>query len=110
MSIMKNSEILKTTKEIFVFRSIIQKEIVQESEHKIKKPESIESKIISGPFKNSVMRMDFQNSKEKGTIITISGDLRIGFKFKILSPIIKKYYKSILTSLFFKMNNMLTNS
>ncbi len=63
MSIMKNSEILKTTKEIFVFRSIIQKEIVQESEHKIKKPESIESKIISGPFKNSVMRMDFQNSK-----------------------------------------------
>ena len=56
------------------------------------------------------MRMDFQNSKEKGTIITISGDLRIGFKFKILSPIIKKYYKSILTSLFFKMNNMLTNS
>ena len=31
MSIMKNSEILKTTKEIFVFRSIIQKEIVPES-------------------------------------------------------------------------------
>ena len=110
MKIIKDSKTEKITKEIFVFKSLIQKEMEQESEHKIKKSESIESKIISGPFKNSTVTINFKNSQENGTIVTVSGDLRIGLKFKILTPVIKKYYRSILASLFYKMNNILENS
>jgi len=110
IKIEKDSEMFKITQEIFIFKSLIQKEIIQKSEHKIEKPESIVSKIISGPFKNSIMKINFINSEEKGTKVIISGDLKIGFKFKILSPIIKKYYRAILTSMFYKMNNMLVNS
>jgi len=110
VEIMYDSENFIVTKELLVFKSIIQKEILQESEHIIKKPEYIESKIITGPLKNSIIKVNFQNSTDSGTLITINGELRTNLRFRIISPVIKKYYKSILRSLFYKMNGIIMNS
>jgi len=110
IEIIQDSEDFKVTKEWLIFKSIIKKEIIQESEHRIKKPEFIKTKIISGPLKNSVVRLDFQKSTDNGTLITVNAELKTNFKFKILSPVIKKYYKSITKAMFYKMNGMIINS
>lgn len=110
IEIIQDSENFKVTKESLMFKSIIQKEISQQSEHIIKKPEFIKSKIISGPLKNSTISMNFKNLQNSGTSILINGELKTSLKFKILLPIIKKYYKSILRALFYKMNSILMNS
>ena len=110
IEMIKDSANLKITKEILVFKTILEKEIVQETEHIIKKPEYIESRIISGPLKNSKIKIKFEDTLDFGTLITINGELKTNFKYKIITPIIKKYYKSISRSLFYKMNGILMNT
>jgi len=53
----------------------------------------------------SKVRAQFE-ANPAGTKVSVSFDLKIALKYKILSPLIKKYYKIILRALFYKMNNM----
>ena len=39
------------------------------------------------------------------TKISVSADIKIGLKYSILSPIIARLYKGIVTGLIYKMNN-----
>lgn len=93
------------TEEIITFSTIIKNQIVQKTLHHKPQNESISSEIISGPAKGTKIFITFQ-TVEEGTKIDVSADLKLSLKAKFLSPIIKKFYKIILTGIFYKMNNL----
>ena len=64
-------------------------------------------------FKIDKFQTIFESILEKdgdGTLITVTIQLELDFKTKIFSPIIKKWYKSMLTGIFYKMNTEIINS
>jgi len=92
------------TEEIIVFSTIIKKEIIQETIHKKKEDDELITEIISGPAKGTTINVKFLK-KDSGTNISFNIDLKLQLKAKILQPLIKKYYKVILTSVLYRMNN-----
>ena len=93
------------TEETLLFASVIKKEITQQSRHHVIDNNVVNSNIISGPLNGSKVRAQFEQVPD-GTKVSVSFDLKITLKYKILSPLISKYYKIILRALFYKMNNM----
>ena len=112
---LKNVDILEEdgnrviSEETLVFNSLIKKTIIQKTEHKILGENNLESKILSGPAKNSKINVLLEKDGD-GTLITVTIQLELDFKTKIFSPIIKKWYKSMLTGIFYKMNTEIINS
>ena len=92
------------TEEIMIFSTILKKEIVQEAVHKKKNDNELITDIISGPAKGTTIQTIFLKT-DTGTNISFNIDLKLNLKTKILSPLIKKYYKMVLTSILYKMNN-----
>ena len=92
------------TEETIVFSSIIKKEIVQEAVHKKKNNNELITDIVSGPAKGTIIQTVFLKT-DTGTNVSFNIDLKLNLKTKILRPLIKKYYKMILTSVLYKMNN-----
>ena len=89
-----NDEIL--TEETISFQSIIKKTIVQQTLHK-KSSNSLNSKIISGPAKNTEIFVQFEENEGK-TKVLVNINLKLSLTAKILEPLIKKYYKSFFSS------------
>ena len=100
-----NDEII--TEEIFVFKTL-KFSITQQTIHKKISENQLYWKIITGPIKGTEVTLSFENSK-LGTLVSIDADLKLGLKLKIFSPIIKKQYKQILTSILYRMNNDILN-
>ena len=48
----------------------------------------------------------FETNKS-GSKVIIETDLKLILKAKIFLPLIKKFYKTALTAVFYKMNNMI---
>ena len=92
------------TEETMVFSTIVKKEIVQEAVHKKKNDNELITDIISGPAKGTTIQTIFLKT-DTGTNVSFNIDLKLNLKTKILRPLIKKYYKMILTSILYKMNN-----
>ena len=92
------------TEETMVFSTIVKKEIVQEAVHKKKNDNELITDIISGPAKGTTIQTIFLKT-DAGTNISFNIDLKLNLKTKILSPLIKKYYKMVLTAVLYKMNN-----
>jgi len=92
------------TEETMVFSTIVKKEIVQEAVHKKKNDNELITDIISGPAKGTTIQTIFLKT-DAGTNVSFNIDLKLNLKTKILSPLIKKYYKIVLTSILYKMNN-----
>ena len=92
------------TEEIIVFSTIVKKEIVQEAVHKKKNDNELITDIISGPAKGTTIQTIFLKT-DAGSNVSFNIDLKLNLKTKILSPLIKKYYKIVLTSILYKMNN-----
>ena len=92
------------TEETMVFSTIVKKEIVQEAVHKKKNDNELITDIISGPAKGTTIQTIFLKT-DAGTNVSFNLDLKLNLKTKILSPLIKKYYKTVLTSILYKMNN-----
>ena len=92
------------TEEIMVFSTILKKEIVQEAVHKKKNNNELITDIISGPAKGTIIQTVFLKT-DTGTNVSFNIDLKLNLKTKILRPLIKKYYKMVLTSVLYKMNN-----
>lgn len=90
------------TEEVLSF-STLKINIKQRSIHKKITDNQLLTEIISGPAKNSVIKATY-NQTEDGTEVSINSDLHISLKYKILTPIIKKLYKSVLTGILYKMN------
>ena len=92
------------TEETMVFSTIVKKEIVQEAVHKKKNDNELITDIISGPAKGTTIQTIFLKT-DAGTNVSFNIDLKLNLKTKILSPLIKKYYKMVLTSILYKMSN-----
>lgn len=103
----KNDETI--TEEILVFSTIFNHEILQKSIHKKINHNTLYTKIISGPFKGTVLEVIYEK-KDVGTKVSINADLKLDLKYKILEPIIKKRYRTVLTGLLYKMNTMALQS
>jgi len=99
----KNENEVKT-EEVIVFTTIVKKEIVQQAIHKKIDEDKLITEIISGPAKGTIINTVFKKS-DSGSKIIFDMDLKLELKAKILQPLIKKYYKMILTCVLYRMNN-----
>lgn len=102
ITIIEKTENSTTTEEILTFKSLITTEIKQRTIHK-KDASTINSKIISGPFKNSIIEVNFEDINS-GSYVKIIANLKIPVKYKIFSLVIKKFYKIFLTGILYKIN------
>ena len=91
------------TEEILVFSSVVKKEINQQSLHYEKSKNNMITEIITGPAKGSIIDIYF-SPDEIGTKIDVKISLKLSLKYKILQPIIVKWYKMILQGILLKMN------
>ena len=104
----KNSEhtIIELT---LMFSTILKKEIKIKVLHKILPENQVELEIISGTGKGSIANIKFEEI-ESVTNVIVDLNLELGLKMKIFLPIIKKTYKTVLMSIFYKMNTIIINS
>ena len=82
--------------------SILKNSFEQTSAHTVKKNE-IETEIISGPAKGTIIESFFQNL-DSGTEVIIKINLKLSLKYKLFTPIVKKVYKQMLTGVLYKIN------
>lgn len=92
----------ETITEEIITTSKVNLKITQKSSHRIILPNKLETKIISGPLKNSTILITFQKIQD-GTSVTINAELKLGLKYKILYFILIKKYKMLITKLFRRM-------
>lgn len=108
ITIIQNTNDETVTEEILNFKSFITAEIKQQTSHK-KSNNSVNSQIISGPFKGSLVQVQFVDDNS-GTKINVKANLKIPLKYKIATLIIRKSYKIFLTGILYKMNTEALNS
>ena len=104
----KNSEhtIIELT---LMFSTILKKEIKIKVLHKILSENQVKLEIISGTGKGSMANIKFEEV-ESVTNVIVDLNLELGLKMKIFLPIIKKTYKQVLMSIFYKMNTIILDS
>ena len=93
-----------TTEDTIVFSSIVKNTIHQQSIHQQISPNEISSKIISGPAKETIINLYLKENGTK-TEININIDLKLSLKAKFLEPIIKLWYKRVITGVLFTISN-----
>mgnify|MGYP001241297748 FL=1 len=94
--ILKSDENGTVTEETISFQSIIKKTFTQQTLHK-KNGNSLNSKIILGPAKNTQVNVIFEENEGKPTI-TVDCDIKLSLAMRIFEPLIKKYYKTYLNA------------
>jgi len=105
ISIIEKSDDVITTEEILTFKTILKDiEIKQKTKHTINYP-SLISNVIEGPFKNTNLNIVFFEEELIKTKVSINADVKISLKYAMLSPIISRLYKGIITGLIYKMTN-----
>ena len=105
ISIIEKSDDVITTEEILTFKTILKDiEIKQKTKHTINYP-SLISNVIEGPFKNTNLNIEFIEEELIKTKVSINADVKISLKYAMLSPIISRLYKGIITGLIYKMTN-----
>jgi len=67
------------------------------------KENKVETEIISGPAKGTIIESVFQKI-DSGTKVVIKINLKLGLKYKLFTPIVKKVYKQMLTGVLYKIN------
>lgn len=104
VKILEKNEKETKTEEVIVFKTIVKKEIIQQTIHKKISSDKLVTEIISGPAKGTIIYTTFQKN-DSGSRVIFEMDLKLELKAKVLEPLIKKYYKMILTSVLYRMNN-----
>jgi len=105
ISIIEKSDDVITTEEILTFKTILKDiEIKQKTKHTINYP-SLISNVIEGPFKNTNLNIEFIEEEPIKTKVSINANVKISLKYSMLSPIISRLYKGIITGLIYKMTN-----
>ena len=92
--------------EIFEIPTIIKNKIKQRSLRRIF-DKTVETEIISGPAKNSIIQISFEEMNS-GTLVHVNMKMKLSLKARFLQPLIKKWYKDILTGILYKMNTEAT--
>ena len=109
VKIIEKNETVTKTEETVVFRTLIKKVIVQQALHKKISDNKLNTEIISGPAKGTMIYIMFETNNS-GSKVIIKINLKLVLKAKILLPLIKKFYKIALTSVLYKMNNVIIES
>ena len=105
ISIIEKSDDAIITEEILTFKTILKDiEIKQKTKHTINYP-SLISNVIEGPFKNTNLSIEFIEQEPIKTKVSINANVKISLKYSMLSPIISRLYKGIVTGLIYKMTN-----
>ena len=86
------------------FKTLIKKEITQKIKIEKRYADSLFIQVLDGHAKNTVIRISIIPNIEK-SLVKAEIDLKLSLKAKILSPIIKREYKHLLTGVFRKMEN-----
>ena len=86
------------------FTTFIKKEITQKINIEKSHPDNLFIQVLDGHAKNTIIRISIIPNTEK-SIVKVEIDLKLSLKTKILSPIIKREYKHLLTGVFRKMEN-----
>lgn len=89
--------------------SVLKQKITQQSIHRVLSSDLLETEIISGPAKGTIVKAIYEQISS-GTKVTVVIDLKVSLKYRFLIPLIKKWYKMILTGILFKMNAIALNS
>ena len=107
--IIEKNETETITEETIVFITLLKRNIVQQASHIKNNDNQLITEIISGPAKGTKIITLFEKNNS-GSRVSFQLDLKLDFKAKILRPIITKYYKMVLTSVLYKMNNLIDES
>lgn len=97
------------TEETLHLSSVISKTFVQQTKHYSFSDNLLKSEILSGPAKNSTIEITIDEKNSISHII-VNIDVKLEFKYKFLSPLIKKSYKTFLMSILYKMQSIANSS
>jgi ribosome-associated toxin RatA of RatAB toxin-antitoxin module len=86
------------------FKTLIKKEITQKIKIEKRYTDSLFIQVLDGHANNTIIRISIIPNTEK-SLVKVEIDLKLSLKAKILSPIIKREYKQLLTGVFRKMEN-----
>ena len=104
VKIIEKNETETKTEETIVFSTLLKKKIIQQANHTKNDNNQLTTEIISGPAKGTKIITLFEKNNS-GSRVSFQLDLKLNFKAKILQPLLIKYYKVVLTSVLYKMNN-----
>ena len=104
--IIEKNETETITEETIVFITLLKRNIVQQASHIKNNDNQLITEIISGPAKGTKIITLFEKN-DSGSRVSFQLDLKLNLKAKILQPLIIKYYKLVLTSVLYKMNNQI---
>jgi hypothetical protein len=93
-----------TTEDTIVLSSIVKNTIYQQSIHQQISHNKLNTKIISGPAKETEINLILNDNGNK-TEIEIDIELKLSLKAKFLGPIIKLWYKRVIQGVLFTMEN-----
>ena len=108
IKIIEKDEKKTIVEEILVFKTVFKKTIQQKTVHKKISENVLETEIISGPAKGTIIDIEFQ-SIDSGTKVVVEIDLKLNLKTMFLQPLIKKLYKKMLLGILYKMNTKALN-
>jgi len=87
----------------------LKKTIIQKSLHRKIDSSRLYTEIISGPFKGSQVIATYEENS-KGTLVKVDADLKLPLRYKLLSILVQRSYKMVLTSVLYKMNTAAISS
>lgn len=108
IEILEQNNIETHTKETLTFSNYLKKSFEQESIHKKISDTELNTKIISGPAKGTLVSIIFKELNSD-TQIFVKVDLKLSLAAKFLQPIIKKWYKRMVLVILYKINSNIMN-
>ena len=105
VEIIEKTDAYTITEETLHFSTVISKTFKQQTKHYAYSNNVLKSQILSGPAKNSTIDITIDEKNSISHII-VNVDVKLEFKYKFLSPLIKKSYKTFLMSILYKMQSI----
>ena len=102
IQILEKQDNITITEVVLIFKTLIKNEISQKIKIKTESDNKLILEVLDGHAKNTKIWIEIQPKDDKTQVI-VNIDLKLSLKAKILSPIIKREYKSLLTGVFLKI-------
>ena len=102
IQILEKQDNITITEVVLTFKTLIKNEISQKIKIKTESDNKLILEVLDGHAKNTKIWIMIQPKDDKTQVI-VNTDLKLSLKAKILSPIIKREYKSLLTGVFIKI-------
>ena len=102
IQILEKQDNITITEVVLIFKTLIKNEISQKIKIKTESDNKLILEVLDGHAKNTKVWIVTQSNDCK-TQVNVNIDLKLSLKARILSPIIKREYKSLLTGVFLKI-------